>query len=301
MITAKKLYKEIISLGLGLALSATLLGCATPARTNTSYISNIPSINKQLTEEKKKEKNLIEIKEPSVYEKQARSLFEKLYQKDTLLAEETGKIPEFQDGISEKDVKTLENIINLYDNRGFSIEDTFKEILSEGKREVRKYCTPLRFLFWIAEDLKTEDLKNLLENYSLEKVYSTVKEKVSSLDNFKEIVDMLSSPKLIDIYERSNFKYEYYIGSRKTDEQVFKSKKANCKDTSEFTAYCLEKAGYKAGLLWVDGQTPEGHIITYFKDDSKIFLIDNGKVKPKGILGPYNSFNDIPYRIRKWL
>lgn len=289
MITTKNLYKRLVSLSLGLALSATLLNCATPSRTNQNY-NNIPSISKQSIKEEPSKRKKEDV------EQQANTLFEKLLQKNSHLAEELGKIPEFLDGINEDEVKALEEIVSSYTSQGSKVEDAFKQILDEGKSEVRKYCTPLRFLFWVANEKKID---NLLKKYSLEKIFKLTKSKMSKVNDFKEATDMLNSPKLIDIYERSNFSYENYMGSKKTDEQVFKSKRANCKDTSEFTVYCLRKAGYDAGLLWVDSKSPEGHIITYFKDKGKIFIMDNGMVFPSGITGPYNSLSDIPYTIRR--
>jgi hypothetical protein len=124
--------------------------------------------------------------------------------------------------------------------------------------------------------------------------------RISKSQNLEEVTSALTSPRLIDLYVRSNFRYEYYLGSQKTIEEVFKSKRANCQDSSKFTVYCLTKAGYSnSGLLSVtDSRYPEGHVIAYFWDGENIFIIDNGLREPLGLLGPYKSFYKIPYKVR---
>ena len=83
----------------------------------------------------------------------------------------------------------------------------------------------------------------------------------------------------------------------KSNKGVFKSKKGNCVDISEFIAYCLNKAGYKAGTIKVGSSNPWGHRISYYKDKGNIFTIDNGMIVPAGITGPFTRFRDIPYTI----
>ena len=116
--------------------------------------------------------------------------------------------------------------------------------------------------------------------------------------DFDTVVGRLNTPELLDYWEQNNLGYELYIGSRKSDRSVFESKSANCKDTSEFTVYCLSKSGYDAGLLWVESRIPEGHIITIFEDKGKQFIMDNGKPRPKGLIGPIKSFSEAGYIIQ---
>lgn len=57
-----------------------------------------------------------------------------------------------------------------------------------------------------------------------------------------------------------------------------------------------------AGLLWVESsKIPEGHVITYYYDKDKLFVMDNGLTSPAGIIGPFKSLNEIPYDIRGFL
>ena len=68
--------------------------------------------------------------------------FNELFQANPLLAKEIGKIPEIQDGISDKDAVALEKIVELYNDDPVSFEAAFNEMYKIGIPEVRKYCTP---------------------------------------------------------------------------------------------------------------------------------------------------------------
>lgn len=117
--------------------------------------------------------------------------------------------------------------------------------------------------------------------------------------SFEEVTPLLTSPALIDRWIRYNIGYDYYVGQRRTIKQVFTDRRANCRDTSNFILYCLRQAGYKeSGLLHVDSRDAAGHIVVFVKYDDKIYIIDDGLREPRGILGPYKSFENIPYRLR---
>jgi len=115
-------------------------------------------------------------------------------------------------------------------------------------------------------------------------------------DEFGEVTSRLSLPELVDYYERKNFSYEYYRGPLRSVQQVFKDKRANCYDTTEFTVWCLRKGGYRAGSMVIQGAF-EGHNVTYYKDKGKWFVMDNGGRWHAGIKGPFDSLKDSPYRI----
>lgn len=116
--------------------------------------------------------------------------------------------------------------------------------------------------------------------------------------NFKAVVDRLNAPELIDFYERHNLRYDYYLGSRRSNHTVFESKRANCVDTTQLTVYCLQRAGYRAEGLPVppEGRTPaDAHLVTKFYVRGRIFIMDNGRSDPQGIVGPLNSIEGTPY------
>ena len=95
------------------------------------------------------------------------SAFNELADKNPLLAQELAKLPELQDGISEDEVRTLENLVKLYDAYPDKFDNTFKKMYETGIPKVRKYCSPLQALFWMAEEGKNKEITRLIINYSL--------------------------------------------------------------------------------------------------------------------------------------
>jgi hypothetical protein len=112
-------------------------------------------------------------------------------------------------------------------------------------------------------------------------------------DDFDEVTLRLNTPELLDYWERRNLTYEYYWARGKSVQAVFKSKRANCYDTAEFTRYCLSKAGYRSGNILV--ALGEGHNICYYWVGKDLFLMDNAR--KRGITGPYKGLGEIPYII----
>ena len=115
-------------------------------------------------------------------------------------------------------------------------------------------------------------------------------------NDFDVVTSRLNRPELIDYWEKMNLTYEYYRGDRKSNRAIFESKRGNCYDISDFTVYCLNIAGYSAGLEWVESSNDSfGHIITIFEDEGKDFIMDNGKGMPLGIIGPIKSLSEAGY------
>jgi hypothetical protein len=82
-----------------------------------------------------------------------------------LLAEEIGKLPEIQDGISGSEAKALEQICDCYEKAPESFDAAFKQMYQTGIPNVRKYCSPLQAVFWLAENDGLS--QGLLDNYNL--------------------------------------------------------------------------------------------------------------------------------------
>ncbi len=93
--------------------------------------------------------------------------FNDLAHKNPLLAEELGKLPELQDGISEEETDALGKIVELYIDNPKAFDKAFEQMYQVGIPEVRKYCTPLQALYWLAEDGKIDELHSQMDNYSL--------------------------------------------------------------------------------------------------------------------------------------
>lgn len=109
-------------------------------------------------------------KPKSPYEGAYPPKFSHIVQKNPLLAKELGKLPEIQDGISAIEASALERIVGLYNSDPASFDSSFEQMYRVGLPEVRKYCSPLQALFWMAKDGKLDNRNNPLADYSLEKL-----------------------------------------------------------------------------------------------------------------------------------
>jgi len=141
--------KQGIRLFLGLSLMTLLFAC-TAAKHNTPYKGPYPvNFNKSLA------------KNPS-------------------LAEEIGKLPELQDGISDRENNALERLVILHEKYPNEFDDAFHQMYRIGLPEHRKYCSPLQALFWLAEDNILSD--EYIVEYSFTKLLDTAwQEKGSTL------------------------------------------------------------------------------------------------------------------------
>jgi len=91
-----------------------------------------------------------------------------LAQKNSLLVEELGKLPEIQDGISALEAFALEKVVEIYNEIPNEFDDAFKQMYQVGFPEVRKYCSPLQALFWLVEDGRLEECRKILNTYYLD-------------------------------------------------------------------------------------------------------------------------------------
>jgi hypothetical protein len=60
--------------------------------------------------------------------------------------------PEIQDGISNSESKALQQLCDLYAKYPERFDAAFTKMYQVGIPEVRRYCSPLQALFWLAED-----------------------------------------------------------------------------------------------------------------------------------------------------
>ncbi len=103
-----------------------------------------------------------------------------------ILANEIGKLPEFQDGISDYEITALKNFCNLYKAYPQQFNDVFNEMLKVGKPEYRKYCSPLQALYWLIEDGRINEAKSVLQNYKLSTLLNYAWSiKVKEVEKFK--------------------------------------------------------------------------------------------------------------------
>jgi len=93
--------------------------------------------------------------------------YDELFISNLLLAQELGKLPELKDGISTVEVAALEEVLRLYEMDPQAFDSVFQQMYKVGLPEVRKYCSPLQALFWLAEDGKLEEMASIVQDYSL--------------------------------------------------------------------------------------------------------------------------------------
>jgi hypothetical protein len=98
------------------------------------------------------------------------AVLNELAQTNPLFVNELGKLPELQDDLSEKEISALNNIIELNRKYPDNFEDVFNLMYQVGIPEIRKYCSPLQALFWLAEEGNVISLNDIVIAYSLEKL-----------------------------------------------------------------------------------------------------------------------------------
>lgn len=131
-------YNTLLKLAAAFLLCSILEGCSLPTKPNEPYSGPYPSG------------------------------FNELSNKNPLIAKELAKLPELQDGISEEEATSLDNLVKLYDANPDKFEKAFEQMYKLGIPEVRKYCAPLQAVFWLSEDGKHEEIKKIVFSYSLE-------------------------------------------------------------------------------------------------------------------------------------
>ncbi|MBW1996072.1 MAG: hypothetical protein JRI77_16735, partial [Deltaproteobacteria bacterium] len=175
------------------------------------------------------------------------SILNNLHENNPLLAEELGKLPELQDGISVNENYALAKLIKLYDENPNAFNKAFEEMYLIGIPEVRKYCSPLQALFWLAEDGKLDDARDILKEYSLQKLLRTAWDFQFESINLSEeqisiIIDNMKDKEMQKLFLRhkndkkylekliiTNYKYQPRIFKRKA-RVIIKEVKSGNKD-----------------------------------------------------------------------
>lgn len=140
--------------------------------------------------------------------------FDELAYMNPLLAEELGKLPELQDGISVNENYALVKLIKLYDENPNAFNKVFEEMYLIGIADVRKYCSPLQALFWLFEDGKLDDAKDILKDYSLQKLLGTawdfqIKPIHLSEEQISVIIDNVNDKRMQKLYSNSKNDKEF--------------------------------------------------------------------------------------------
>ena len=288
----------VLLLGVGCTTTTTkiLSGKTEP---NPSYIDLSP---RTFSEEETKTIIANYHKGPNAhYQDMTDVLFFQLKSENPLLARELGKLPEFQNGVSPSEAEALEDIVNLYRWDKGNFDKAFQQMYKFGLPEVREYCSPLQALLWTAEKEEFNESNNPISK-GISDIYLKLFLKIAWGDmegrrwrNFNKVTSRLNDPKLIDIYTRKVFKYHDVGFITRPPTVIFHNKKGHCLDYSLFIEHCLDKGGYEAHVY--DQPHKPHKFVGYIDKDNKWYVIDNGgRFRPKGILGPFKSEEELKKR-----
>jgi hypothetical protein len=212
--------------------------------------------------------------------------FSNLAHKNPLLAQELGKLPEIQAGISQKDSMALGRICMLYNQNQKNFDTAFDRMYNVGYPNIRKYCSPLQALYWLA----LEDRLNCIDisNYSLIGLLNEAWYKpgfeydgTGRWNDFSDVAERLNSPELVDYYVCRNFSYKK-IKLRSLDDYkqphiIFSKKQGECWLYTSFCVYCLKNAGYRAHAITVyhaSSRRPNHVACAYIDKDGKEYIMD---------------------------
>jgi hypothetical protein len=102
-----------------------------------------------------------------VYQGPYPEAYKYLKQLNPLLGAELGKLPELLDGISDAETTALSQTLELYNQDPRRFDAAFEKMYQVGKPEIRKYCSPLQALFWLAEDGDLKQTQLSIRFYNL--------------------------------------------------------------------------------------------------------------------------------------
>jgi len=245
--------------------------------------------------------------EREFYRNPSKELIEELFKhymkelrtKNPEVAEEMEKLPDIRDGVSMKEVEAVEDIIRMCGDEKY--QQAVENMLSEGIKEKRKYCTPLEAALWIFKDEEIEETDELLKDYDVRKFVgyawreSSTSANYSSdkWDEFEEVVDRLNSPLLLITWYRDNieYKYEPFV---EPPEVVFREKEAFCEEAAIFCSYILEQAGYKPLVLRIQTDPWKySHAMCIIEKDDGIYVVDPLNYDSVSPIGPFPNYGSI--------
>lgn len=129
------------------------VGCSTMTRSNISVIDKAYTTETKI----KNDVNYIELK---------RLLF-KLYVDNETLAYELGKLPEFQDTITNQEIQALKKLLITYNNYPQKFNYAFNQMNQLGISHVRRFNSSLQALFWLFSDGYIDEAEAIILDYTL--------------------------------------------------------------------------------------------------------------------------------------
>jgi hypothetical protein len=212
----------------------------------------------------------------------AKIAFQRLFGLQSTLALEAGRLPTFQREIKEKEIVALIRFTDLFRNATPEQKTNLESLLRIGLSQSRRYSSPLEAILWTLERDDYDRNKPLLQ-LPLDKLLDVAWDFSDrrKWEDYEAVADRLSTPELLNYYQRIRFVYESKSGRRDAFtgdvRGLFVSNIGNCYDHADFAAFCLEKAGYKTSVVGVHPIQPNYHVVCQYEADGKSYFIDNGR------------------------
>jgi hypothetical protein len=198
-----------------------------------------------------------------------------------------------------------------------------REIIRLGAGD--NYSPGLEALLWAAMDGKLADCP--LSKYT--NVVDYVKPIWGNMDgsrwdNFSISSKRLSTPELINMHQLKKYSYattyegygcggvDISVGATVcSPSYIFSTKKGNCAAFAVEASHHLKNAGIESYIVKIRTKWPASivarrrgilpgdyhYLVVYKGKDKKWYTIDNGSWAPNGIKGPYETREDLPYKI----
>ena len=186
---------------------------------------------------------------------------------------------------------------------------------------MRKYCSHLQAIFWMAEDGQCETIRTFINMDKIPLNTLIYQAWPSTLDGFKNISnvdkkqryhlrwndfsivsDRLNSPELVDIFINTYITYRGYIrthGSYST----FKLKRGQCVDAAKLAKYTLKRSGYKTFMRhvkWGGNDLTDNHCGSgIILDNGKYLIVADFNKWGNRVSGPYQTIKEVDNRLAR--
>lgn len=221
------------------------------------------------------------------------SLLKRQTSDDTFLRESLDSMWELKNGYKNTWVKLDDSLLKVYDNLN-KRDDVYLPDRDQTTDSLMERA--LVYHFWNKESYFNSADKKILS--------AAIKNntRTKRWADFETVKNRCNDPRLIDYWEQQTpISHVLYYGPRKNVMSTFRSKVANCHDTTNMTVSFLRNAGYKAGNILTKMISGDLHNITYYHDKGLVYTMDNGKKKPTGIAGPYKKIEEAPINIIRFV
>jgi hypothetical protein len=214
-------------------------------------------------------------------------ILKELSEKNQLLANELGKLPEFQDGISNPEIKALTELVSIYNKNQEAFDKAFDQMYQVGIPEARKYCSPLQALYWLIEDEQFENAENILQKYNLDRLLTIAWPSENNVFSDTDITEILNGINDKKIKERLLYLYSLEGREkvrpdisiyRRTNPEIFSENAKRIINKFKNPPRKIKKEAWQDFNAVVDRlNAPE--LINYYINHSFSYEFDPGKTK----------------------